>query len=576
MPPNKHLDTVDVEELISAVELRAPKYDLLTNAPANDGSLVYITGADGDTSGLYVHDGTWVGPLGSGSGGSYTDEQARDALAAALSGGNQITVMHDDANDALTVSFDGDADTVDGLHRQDFAYNTRTFHIESNGTEEWFKICKITEDGNFQDGKIWAHVTTATPNNSLKTREFILSASVERTDTTDPRWRAFGEGQQRVHAVVTKDANNHFYLYMKAPSYCDARLETRNGAKFGSYDFQMELTASDVLGTVVYNTENNPPDAVHETGVIRAKRLYDAGQRVLTDAGFESETPVTFITEDVPNAAVTRPLMWDGEARTIYCSPNGTADGAGTQADPMTLQGVVESLPHFYSAPVTIDLYTVPNANRALPAVYNNGLNTYRPPIMAGTTTTADVEFLGNPADPSQVVMENGLNWAAYGKGDSLVNGIQFNASVQLNGFVTLMDSTVYQKGTYGTSGICLGTKKGVIKVKGSVIGEGNVGTAINVTDMANIGIAGGSVVARSGSHPLSGGPGTKFTAVSGCSMTSANGVDPGAEKGVGNMRDTELAGTIHGQGVEIIDNGGRRAIHQGSTREIYKSAVSI
>ncbi|MFC6825656.1 hypothetical protein [Halopelagius fulvigenes] len=393
-------------------------------------------------------------------------------------------------------------------------------------------------------------VLPGTPEPALPdgtTDEDAYQPSVEELDGEAGNYLALWEVWVPAEADASTDLDDPEIQYLK-----DRRL----GSPAGDAESVRDVVAGFITAGADITTSHNDKD---ETFTIDFDGVDE----------FPTDTTVTFSTENVSEGLVSRPLAWDAGKRTLYCSPNGTADAAGTQSDPLTLQGAIDSLPFFLSDEVVIDLFTVPNSNGNLPAVYNNGSNTYRPPVMTGLSTLADVTFLGNPSAPADVVVENGINWACYGKGDSFLDGIQFNASVQLNGFATARDCNIYQKGNYGTAGICVGIKKGTIKLKGCNIGEGNVATAINVTDSANVGLVSSNITASSGSHPLSGGPGTKFTAISGTSATSANGVD--SPKGVGNMTNAELKGVVDGQGTELIENNGRRLVHQGSAKEIYE-----
>lgn len=86
-------------------------------APGPSAGLVQLARGRGLDS-ITVESGNWVahydddttqiiGPAPTGGGSSYTDEQVRDVIAAALRGGTGVTITNDDAGDTITIAATG-------------------------------------------------------------------------------------------------------------------------------------------------------------------------------------------------------------------------------------------------------------------------------------------------------------------------------------------------------------------------------------------------------------------------------------------------------------------------------------
>lgn len=175
---------------------------------------------------------------------------------------------------------------------------------------------------------------------------------------------------------------------------------------------------------------------------------------------------------------VNRPLAWGaqgdrGSGNTIYVGPNGSQNAAGTQADPYSLDGLLDHLPNILGNLTIVDLYTVPNSNGNTPVTYTADAGSFRCPNILGQNNHAELRFVGNASTPSDVQIDSPWNAGFFGKGDHLwCQGIQFNSSVQHNGFGKYTDCNLHN--TSGAlSNQCFTTKQGKILIKTSSLGTG-------------------------------------------------------------------------------------------------------
>lgn len=277
-------------------------------------------------------------------------------------------------------------------------------------------------------------------------------------------------------------------------------------------------------------------------------------------------------TEWTKRGSVDRRLYGPIRDTTWYASPNGSIDAEGTQADPLSFEGVCQKLPRFIHGALTVDLHTVPSNNGNLPAVYDNGRNSYRPPVGYGATTYGEIKFVGNQTTPSEVQFTPAVNWAWYGKGDhGSFFGVQFNNSMQMNGFGRLKNCNIYQRGNNGTAGQAFGTKNGIILFDGCDIGEGNVVSPLKTVHNANIAIESTTITndGTSGGE-LKLGTGTEVYMNSGTKIGRLG-------KNVENMSTSEFA-TIFGdceQPSVIHDSVGRTAMESLNGIDFYTPDVT-
>lgn len=192
-----------------------------------------------------------------------------------------------------------------------------------------------------------------------------------------------------------------------------------------------------------------------------------------------ADVTLDFDDEWAEVALVDRPLAWGamgdrGDGVTIYVSPNGNYNAAGTQSDPYSITGVLESLPLFMGNLVFVDLYTVPNSNGNTPVTYEGDHYSLRAPTQFAMNNHGEVRFIGNPDNPSDVRINGPWHYGFFGKGDhGVCRGIQFQGGVQHNGYGRYVDCNLYNRiGAFG--GQCLTTKQGKIILQRCNVGEGN------------------------------------------------------------------------------------------------------
>jgi hypothetical protein len=128
------------------------------------GSLYYVT----DTSTLYRSNGATWDQIEAAAAAAYTDEQARDAIGAALVAGSGITVTVNDPSDTITVAATG---TVIGTHT----------HVGADVTD----FAEVTDD-RLNALLVAGSGITLTYNDAANT--LTVASSVSAGAPPHPRW----------------------------------------------------------------------------------------------------------------------------------------------------------------------------------------------------------------------------------------------------------------------------------------------------------------------------------------------------------------------------------------------------
>lgn len=277
-----------------------------------------------------------------------TDEQIQDVVGGFVSGSGATSVTYDDATGSLTidstdtdtdthtaVSDDGiqtladvsdvnfstdlsvvddgdgsvtvastasggtssDADTLDGLHRSEFAANRRTFPIETTaGADDRIKIGTISDGGPDEAGK--ATVTVISPTGTETNFSSTLKMNVGVDDSQFGISHYYygitaADAADNVGLVVTETAgtgqngNNEYHLYIDPATQTDC-LVVVEYTKFGPFDYQEALTTADYAGSPVYETIPEPPSMDAGFGEVDTESLsggVTGGTDVTTLAG---------------------------------------------------------------------------------------------------------------------------------------------------------------------------------------------------------------------------------------------------------------------------------------------------
>lgn len=155
--------------------------------------------------------------------------------------------------------------------------NTDTFHIDSGSSEEWFKIARIDSGGGFNDTQILVDLISNGPQSGPPCHTKIYINGRAASGPLNYEWAQYGEQSNiRGEVVVTRDIDNHMYLYVRAPSWVTTPVRVRFSKEPANWDFG-QVAAEDVIGDIEYDMSNEDPSMYVDFGT-----LFEAGDRVAT------------------------------------------------------------------------------------------------------------------------------------------------------------------------------------------------------------------------------------------------------------------------------------------------------
>ncbi|MFB9804140.1 hypothetical protein ACFFQF_00960 [Haladaptatus pallidirubidus] len=229
--------------------------------------------------------------------GGVTDNQAVDTLA-----GDNLDIQ----NGELTADF------------SDHVVNQRMFSLSNNGTEQWFKIGRVDNGGNFNDSHFGFDLQFAGPISAPPTG--LRGYFANRDDDPHLEFESYGSEKNRHAEVVitSPSSTNEHYLYIKATSYLNARLVIWHSPnKFGSFDYQVGLTQSDTTGEIVYDTETMTPNAVKEIGDLHIEDAHLEYDSSTTPSEFRLVTRSGTTIATFPMDGETLPSFTGQTVRTL-------------------------------------------------------------------------------------------------------------------------------------------------------------------------------------------------------------------------------------------------------------------
>ena len=301
----------------TSVELKGPVYDALADHPAPSFGDMAIASGDGtDSFGQYVYDGTqWSGPFSSGVSAlsGLTIDADKDW------GGYSITNLGAPPGDnaaARQIDVDNTVDSAAG--------NRSSYQFSSGSGTEYLKIAKLTDGTSNENADAFATLLAGKPVNYSNQSITRLAVGAAQS-TSSGYWSKQGQGNNRVEFVVTEtngtgqNGYNEYYLYARANDYCDCQISVEHANTFGFFDYVEGLSATDLTGTVIYDTAN-PPTDVQRVGTLNAGEVYDSGNRVHTDATsphFTANEAIDANVDTTFSVSIPFTTLKDGDSVTV-------------------------------------------------------------------------------------------------------------------------------------------------------------------------------------------------------------------------------------------------------------------
>lgn len=200
-----------------------------------------------------------------------------------LSGFTGPNLSIDPATNVLGADIDGgNADTLDNLHRNQFAANRRTFLIETAAsTDDRIKIGKISDGGPDEAGKFVG--TIISPTDTETNYSSLVKMNVGVDDSGHGISHYFygisaAGSQNNSGFVVTEtngtgtNGNNEYFLYVDPADSTDI-LVTVEYTKFGTFDYTEGLSTADYIGSPIYETIAEPPSMDAAFGEVDTESL---------------------------------------------------------------------------------------------------------------------------------------------------------------------------------------------------------------------------------------------------------------------------------------------------------------
>ncbi|WP_178917695.1 hypothetical protein [Natronomonas gomsonensis] len=285
---------------------------------------------------------------------------------------------------------------------------------------------------------------------------------------------------------------------------------------------------------------------------------------------------VTYPIDEASPQVSNRPLFdSDYTDTTLYCSPNGSREAAGTESDPLTLRGALETVPYFPNRAYIIDLYTVPSSNGNLPAVYDyDGARNIIWSVFNGNNK-GEVRIVGNSNDRTDVQLKPTVQMMAWARSDHLnFRDVTFNNGIQTHGKMRLDRCTIVNNNFSSFTNKCIGTKSGIVFLSSTTIGDGTHGTAINVTNNPYMAFQSCTINNDGSQSPIQSNVGGQFSFAFTDSSTNGTAT-PTDTRG---MTDSELGGVIDGAATTLVNHDGRIVITESNAgnSHIHKPAKTV
>lgn len=242
--------------------------------------------------------------------------------------GNQIALNSGVLDIQEGAGSDLDADQLDGLDRDQFASNTRTFKLDSGSGTEYKKIGEMRQ----RDAEFKIEIVGAEDQGATNTRRVVAIGS-KWSDTIEAEHYVYGDDNENIDVVLTETSNdangdgyNDVYVYAEIDDFSQARFEiqTESSNSF-TVDRVNGLSQSDLVGSIVFNSDDPA------SGTISAGDLKVGG----TTDGVDVDNPGNGIIIDGSN----RYAINSGSVDSGELAENSVTNTELANSDSFTMSG---------------------------------------------------------------------------------------------------------------------------------------------------------------------------------------------------------------------------------------------